>query len=63
MMQVVEQTHEERVKMYLRSTKKQLAEMLATRDEFAVNLFGAQMKPSTWVYYSGEDGRIYSSRS
>ena len=31
MFQIVEQTHEERVKMYMRCTKKELAEMLANR--------------------------------
>ena len=33
MMQVVEQTHEERVKMYMRCKKKELAEMLANCNE------------------------------
>ncbi len=32
MFQVVEQTHEECVKMYMRCTKRKLAEMLANRD-------------------------------
>lgn len=32
MMQIVKQTKEEKVAMYMKYTKKQLAEMLATRD-------------------------------
>lgn len=32
MMQVVKQTHEECMKMYMRCTKKELAEMLANRN-------------------------------
>lgn len=33
MMQVVEQTHEEKVQMYMKCTKRALAEFLATRDD------------------------------
>ncbi len=32
MMQIVEQTHEEKVQMYMKCTKRALAEFLATRD-------------------------------
>lgn len=32
MMQIVQQTQEERVKMYMKLTKQELAQMLATRD-------------------------------
>ena len=49
MMQVVEQTREERVKMYLRSTKKQLAEMLATRDVLQIDVYEAMAGRITWV--------------
>ena len=34
MVQVVKQTHEEKVAMYMKCKKKQLAEMLATRDDY-----------------------------
>ena len=32
--QVVKQTHEEKVAMYMKCKKKELAEMLATRDDY-----------------------------
>ena len=34
MVQVVKQTHEEKVAMYMKCKKKQLAEMIATRDDY-----------------------------
>ena len=34
MVQVVKQTHEEKVAMYMKCKKRQLAEMLATRDDY-----------------------------
>ena len=34
MIQVVEQTHKQKVKMYMKLKKKKLAEMLASRDTF-----------------------------
>ena len=54
MLQIVEQTHEERVKMYLRSTKKQLAEMLATRDVLQIDA----LPPGDW-----RSGYIYQSNT
>jgi hypothetical protein len=32
--QIVKQTHEEKVAMYMKCKKKELAEMLATRDDY-----------------------------
>ena len=34
MVQIIKQTHEEKVAMYMKCEKKELAEMLATRDDF-----------------------------
>ena len=34
MVKVVKQNHEEKVAMYMKCKKKQLAEMLATRDDY-----------------------------
>ena len=34
MIQIVKQTHEEKVAMYMKCKKKQFAEMLATRDDY-----------------------------
>ena len=34
MVQIVKQTHEEKVAMYMKYKKKELAEMLATRDDY-----------------------------
>ena len=45
MVQVVKQTHEEKVAMYMKCKKKQLAEMLATRDDYK------EMDNSSIYYY------------
>ena len=46
MVQVVKQTHEEKVAMYMKCKKKQLAEMLATRDDYD------EINPNTGnIYY------------
>ena len=34
MLQVVQQTHKQKVKMYMKSKKKELAKMLANRDMY-----------------------------
>ena len=45
MMQVIEQTHEETVAMYMKCSKKELAEMLATCNE------ALRSRPMTYFHY------------
>ncbi len=52
MMYVVKQTHEEKVAMYMKSKKHELAEMLATRDDVR----NAQDKPN-WRNLMAEEAR------
>lgn len=48
MIQVVQQTRKEKVKMYMKCKKKQLAKMLAERDEV-----DATRPPIVYPYYTG----------
>ena len=46
MIQIIEQTHDERMKMYMRCTKRELAGMLANRDE----MLPLAMRPDSVVW-------------
>ena len=51
MIQIIEQTHDERVKMYMRLQKKTLVEMLVNRDE----MLPLAMRPDSVVWTGGTE--------
>lgn len=55
MIQQVNTTHEEKVKMYMKCSKKELAEMLARRD--AIDFPPVPTEPG--IYVSGSDWEGY----